>query len=188
MEYGVMTARRGWAEAKDILNTRPLGDLTRWLQKKHSKGRKELVAVGRDTSHKESSADHKRAEKATPRAVARSSRLSTLHDRRVPGPVRLWLSSRTKRKSPVRRSQWLALTAQRCRPERSEGSPARQIMTSPCACRQRTCQHARSGTPWFRSLQPRRPEIEEFRPKHLINRLHVNRNGPRLPGLRRLDR
>jgi DNA polymerase (family 10) len=26
MRYGVVTARRGWLEAADILNTRPLGE------------------------------------------------------------------------------------------------------------------------------------------------------------------
>lgn len=31
MEYGVWTARRGWAEAKDILNTRSASDLAKWL-------------------------------------------------------------------------------------------------------------------------------------------------------------
>jgi DNA polymerase (family 10) len=34
MEYGVANARRGWAEAKDIVNTRPLGELLRLLKGK----------------------------------------------------------------------------------------------------------------------------------------------------------
>jgi DNA polymerase (family 10) len=31
MPYGVHTARRGWAEPSDVLNTRPLGELLAWL-------------------------------------------------------------------------------------------------------------------------------------------------------------
>ncbi len=31
MIYGVKTARRGWAEARDVLNTRPLDELLAWL-------------------------------------------------------------------------------------------------------------------------------------------------------------
>jgi DNA polymerase (family 10) len=34
MEYGVANARRGWAEAEDIVNTRPLGELLRLLKGK----------------------------------------------------------------------------------------------------------------------------------------------------------
>ncbi|HHW14287.1 MAG TPA: DNA polymerase/3'-5' exonuclease PolX [Firmicutes bacterium] len=30
-EYGVATARRGWCEARNVLNTRPLGELLAWL-------------------------------------------------------------------------------------------------------------------------------------------------------------
>jgi len=33
MVYGVRTARRGWAEAADVLNTRPLDELLAWLQR-----------------------------------------------------------------------------------------------------------------------------------------------------------
>jgi DNA polymerase (family X) len=32
IEYGIATARRGWAEKKDVLNTRPVGDLLKWLR------------------------------------------------------------------------------------------------------------------------------------------------------------
>jgi DNA polymerase (family 10) len=32
MDLGVAIARRGWAEKKDVLNTRPLKDLLKWLQ------------------------------------------------------------------------------------------------------------------------------------------------------------
>lgn len=32
MEYGLLTARRGWAEGKDVLNTRPVDDLLAWLK------------------------------------------------------------------------------------------------------------------------------------------------------------
>jgi len=31
MTYGVQTARRGWAEASDVMNTRPLDELLAWL-------------------------------------------------------------------------------------------------------------------------------------------------------------
>lgn len=34
MRYGVLTARRGWAEKEDIINTMPLSELRKWLQKK----------------------------------------------------------------------------------------------------------------------------------------------------------
>jgi DNA polymerase (family 10) len=34
MRYGVITARRGWAEAKDVLNTLAPGELKKWLAKK----------------------------------------------------------------------------------------------------------------------------------------------------------
>ena len=33
MIYGVQTARRGWAEAADVLNTRPLDALLAWLDR-----------------------------------------------------------------------------------------------------------------------------------------------------------
>ncbi|MFH1611783.1 MAG: DNA polymerase/3'-5' exonuclease PolX [bacterium] len=33
MEYGIGTARRGWAEKKDILNTRPLDKFLEWLER-----------------------------------------------------------------------------------------------------------------------------------------------------------
>ncbi|MBC7345101.1 MAG: DNA polymerase/3'-5' exonuclease PolX, partial [Clostridia bacterium] len=36
MRYGVLTARRGWAEAKDVVNTWPLGKLKQELN--HKKG------------------------------------------------------------------------------------------------------------------------------------------------------
>ncbi len=35
MFYGVTTARRGWAEAGSVINTRSLKDLQAWLRKKH---------------------------------------------------------------------------------------------------------------------------------------------------------
>jgi DNA polymerase (family 10) len=31
LRYGVGQARRGWLEKKDVLNTRPLAELRRWL-------------------------------------------------------------------------------------------------------------------------------------------------------------
>jgi DNA polymerase (family 10) len=31
LRYGVGQARRGWLEGKDVLNTRPLAELRRWL-------------------------------------------------------------------------------------------------------------------------------------------------------------
>jgi len=31
LRYGVGQARRGWLEKKDVLNARPLVELTRWL-------------------------------------------------------------------------------------------------------------------------------------------------------------
>ena len=34
MKYGVITARRGWLAAKDVLNTRPLPAVRKWLAKK----------------------------------------------------------------------------------------------------------------------------------------------------------
>jgi len=34
MKFGIMTARRGWLRADDVLNTRPLAALRRWMQKK----------------------------------------------------------------------------------------------------------------------------------------------------------
>ncbi len=34
MRYGVLTARRGWAEKEDIINTMPLSELRKWLQNK----------------------------------------------------------------------------------------------------------------------------------------------------------
>lgn len=34
MRYGVDQARRGWLEKKDVLNTRPLGELRKWLARK----------------------------------------------------------------------------------------------------------------------------------------------------------
>ena len=33
MPYGVRTARRGWAEPSDVMNTRPLGELLAWLNR-----------------------------------------------------------------------------------------------------------------------------------------------------------
>ncbi len=33
MHYGLATARRGWATARSVLNTRPLGELQKWLRK-----------------------------------------------------------------------------------------------------------------------------------------------------------
>jgi DNA polymerase (family 10) len=32
MDLGVAIARRGWAEKKDVLNTRPLKELKKWLK------------------------------------------------------------------------------------------------------------------------------------------------------------
>jgi len=32
LEYGIATARRGWAEKKDVLNTQPAGELLAWLR------------------------------------------------------------------------------------------------------------------------------------------------------------
>jgi DNA polymerase (family 10) len=32
LEYGIATARRGWAEKKDVLNTRTVGELLKWLR------------------------------------------------------------------------------------------------------------------------------------------------------------
>jgi len=34
LEYGISTARRGWAEKKDILNTLPVNELIKWLKTK----------------------------------------------------------------------------------------------------------------------------------------------------------
>lgn len=34
MPYGIMTARRGWAEAKNVLNTRPVDDFITWIEGK----------------------------------------------------------------------------------------------------------------------------------------------------------
>jgi len=34
MQYGIFTARRGWLEAKDVINTYPLEKLKRVLLKK----------------------------------------------------------------------------------------------------------------------------------------------------------
>lgn len=34
MPYGVMTARRGWAEARHVLNTRPVDDFVKWMESK----------------------------------------------------------------------------------------------------------------------------------------------------------
>ncbi|MGD0154306.1 MAG: DNA polymerase/3'-5' exonuclease PolX [Thermacetogeniaceae bacterium] len=31
-QYGVLTARRGWAQKQDIINTKPLGELHKWLK------------------------------------------------------------------------------------------------------------------------------------------------------------
>jgi DNA polymerase (family 10) len=33
MRYGVITARRGWAEAKDVVNTMTAAQLKKWLKK-----------------------------------------------------------------------------------------------------------------------------------------------------------
>jgi DNA polymerase (family 10) len=33
MPYGVRTARRGWAEPSDVMNTRPLDELLAWLKR-----------------------------------------------------------------------------------------------------------------------------------------------------------
>ncbi len=40
MEYGVITARRGWAEAKNVLNTFTLAGLKKWLGRKRSQPRR----------------------------------------------------------------------------------------------------------------------------------------------------
>lgn len=34
MRFGILTARRGWLRKQDVLNTRPLPDLRKWIQKK----------------------------------------------------------------------------------------------------------------------------------------------------------
>jgi len=39
MRFGVATARRGWAPSDLVLNTRPLGELLRWLARKGQTGR-----------------------------------------------------------------------------------------------------------------------------------------------------
>ncbi|MOA09615.1 DNA polymerase/3'-5' exonuclease PolX [compost metagenome] len=33
LRLGIGQARRGWLEAKDVLNTRPLAELRRWLKR-----------------------------------------------------------------------------------------------------------------------------------------------------------
>jgi DNA polymerase (family 10) len=38
MEFGVKTARRGWVEPRHVLNTRPLGQLQRFLSEKRARG------------------------------------------------------------------------------------------------------------------------------------------------------
>lgn len=47
MAYGVTTARRGWAEAKDVLNTRPLASLKKWVAHKRATTRKRPVPAGK---------------------------------------------------------------------------------------------------------------------------------------------
>ncbi|MBI5763426.1 MAG: DNA polymerase/3'-5' exonuclease PolX [Planctomycetes bacterium] len=37
MRLGILTARRGWLRKQDVLNTRPLPDLRKWIQKKREK-------------------------------------------------------------------------------------------------------------------------------------------------------
>lgn len=37
MRFGILTARRGWLRKQDVLNTRPLPDLRKWIQKKRDK-------------------------------------------------------------------------------------------------------------------------------------------------------
>jgi DNA polymerase (family 10) len=39
LRYGVGQARRGWLEKADVLNTRPLAELKRWLARAPSKAR-----------------------------------------------------------------------------------------------------------------------------------------------------
>lgn len=39
IEYGVATARRGWAEAAHVLNTRPLSELLEWLDRRGPRGK-----------------------------------------------------------------------------------------------------------------------------------------------------
>jgi DNA polymerase (family 10) len=46
LEWGVGQARRGWIEASDVLNARPLGELLDFLRKKPSKARPEGPAGG----------------------------------------------------------------------------------------------------------------------------------------------
>lgn len=53
IEYGVTIARRGWAEAQDVLNTRTLAGLRKWLNKKRGNGRKRAVTVGARHGHGE---------------------------------------------------------------------------------------------------------------------------------------
>lgn len=36
LEYGIATARRGWLEARDVLNTRDLDEVTKWLKRSAS--------------------------------------------------------------------------------------------------------------------------------------------------------
>lgn len=36
LEYGIATARRGWLEARDVFNTRELGEVTKWLKRSAS--------------------------------------------------------------------------------------------------------------------------------------------------------
>ena len=33
MQYGVLTARRGWAQKQDVINTLPLDELEKWLKR-----------------------------------------------------------------------------------------------------------------------------------------------------------
>lgn len=47
MDYGITTARRGWAEAGNVLNTLPLASLKKWIGKKHRKAGKQPTAAAR---------------------------------------------------------------------------------------------------------------------------------------------
>jgi len=44
MEYGVATARRGWAEAHHVINTLCLEDLMTWLQRKEHRAANRATA------------------------------------------------------------------------------------------------------------------------------------------------
>jgi DNA polymerase (family X) len=53
MDYGVTTARRGWAEAKDVLNTKSLALLRKWIGKKRGTARKQPAPAGKRTRNEQ---------------------------------------------------------------------------------------------------------------------------------------